>query len=109
MTRRPVDLGARPCAHEMGIYKRYFDLIAAGAKTTEIRVNDSSRARLAVGSLIRFRCRDEEVLTRATRLHRYPRCCRHRHRTRRGEPGRLMSRALREAPRSLHFGAVVFY
>ncbi len=72
MTARPADLAARPRAYEMGIYKRYFDLIAAGAKTTEIRVNDSSRAKLTVGSLIRFRCRDEEVLTRVTRLNRYP-------------------------------------
>ena len=56
MTARPADLAARPRAHEMGIYKRYFDLIAAGAKTTEIRVNDSSRAKLTVGSLIRAPC-----------------------------------------------------
>lgn len=56
----------------MGIYKRYFDLIAAGVKTTEIRVNDSSRQKIAEGSLIRFRCRDEEVLTRVTRVNRYP-------------------------------------
>ncbi|MFY9806473.1 MAG: ASCH domain-containing protein [Pseudonocardiaceae bacterium] len=72
MTARPADLATRPRAHEMGIYKRYFDFIASGAKTTEIRVNDSSRAKLTVGSLIRFRCRDEEVLTRVTRLSRYP-------------------------------------
>lgn len=73
-----VDRGARtpPHVHEMGIYKRYFDLIAAGRKTTEIRVNDSSRQNIAVGSLIRFKCRDdkcrdEEVLTRVTSLARY--------------------------------------
>jgi ASC-1-like (ASCH) protein len=71
MTARPADLIARPRAHEMGIYKRYFDLIASGQKTTEIRVNDASRRRLAEGSLIRFRCRDEEVLTRVTRINRY--------------------------------------
>lgn len=72
MTARPADLATRPRAHDMGIYKRCLDLIAAGTKTTEIRVDDSSRARLTVGSLIRFRCRDEEVLTRVTRLNRYP-------------------------------------
>ncbi|WP_033424457.1 ASCH domain-containing protein [Actinomadura flavalba] len=55
----------------MAIYKRYFDLIASGKKTTEIRVNDSSRERLRVGDLLRFTCRDEEVLTRITRLTRY--------------------------------------
>lgn len=41
MTARPTAPLVR--AHEMGIYKRYFDLIASGRKTTEIRVNDSSR------------------------------------------------------------------
>ncbi|GAA1441640.1 ASCH domain-containing protein [Nocardiopsis tropica] len=71
MTDRPADLDQRPRAHEMGIYKRYFDLITSGRKTTEIRVDDSSRKRLKVGDLLRFRCRDEEILTRITRLARY--------------------------------------
>ncbi len=71
ITARPADLHIRPRAHEMGIYKRYFDLITAGTKTTEIRVNDSSRRKIKEGSLIRFRCRDEQVLTRVTRLARY--------------------------------------
>ncbi|MFF1669519.1 ASCH domain-containing protein [Nocardiopsis flavescens] len=71
MTNGPADLDQSPRAHEMGIYKRYFDLIRAGTKTTEIRVDDSSRTRLKVGDLLRFRCRDEEVLTRITRLSRY--------------------------------------
>ncbi|MGH3671482.1 MAG: ASCH domain-containing protein, partial [Pseudonocardiaceae bacterium] len=56
---------------EMGIYKRYFDLIASGRKTTEIRVNDSSRQKIKEGSLIRFRCQGEGVLTRVTRIARY--------------------------------------
>lgn len=71
MTNRPAELDLRPRAHEMGIYKRYFDLIVAGRKTTEIRVNDASRKRLKVGDLLRFKCRDEEVLTRITRIARY--------------------------------------
>jgi ASC-1-like (ASCH) protein len=58
-------------AHEMGIYKRYFDLIAAGRKSTEIRVNDSSRRKIKEGSLIRFRCQGDHVLTRVTRVIRY--------------------------------------
>ncbi len=71
MSARPTDLDTRPRAHEMGIYKRYFDLIAAGVKTTEIRVNDSSRQKIVEGSLIRFRCRNDEVLTRVTHITRY--------------------------------------
>jgi ASC-1-like (ASCH) protein len=56
----------------MGIYKRYFDLIASGSKTTEIRVNDSSRKKIKPGSLIRFRCQSDEILTRVTRIVHYP-------------------------------------
>lgn len=69
MTARPITLPVR--AHDMGIYKRYFDLIATGRKTTEIRVNDSSRKKIKVGSLIRFRCQGDEVVTRVTRVARY--------------------------------------
>ncbi len=69
MTARPTEPVIR--AHEMGIYKRYFDLIATGRKTTEIRVNDSSRSRIREGALIRFRCQGDEVLTRVTRVARY--------------------------------------
>ncbi|MGX7826880.1 ASCH domain-containing protein [Actinokineospora sp. 24-640] len=69
MAARPATLPVR--AHEMGIYKRYFDLIATGRKTTEIRVNDSSRKKIKPGSLIRFRCQGDEVLTRVTRVARY--------------------------------------
>lgn len=57
--------------HEMSIYKRYFDLISTGQKTTEIRVNDSSRKKIREGSLIRFRCQGDEVLTRVTKVARY--------------------------------------
>ncbi|MGH3796710.1 MAG: ASCH domain-containing protein [Pseudonocardiaceae bacterium] len=69
MTARPAEPALR--AHEMGIYKRYFDLIATGRKTTEIRVNDSSRKKIKQGSLIRFRCQGDQVLTRVTRIVRY--------------------------------------
>jgi ASC-1-like (ASCH) protein len=69
MTARPAGPVVR--AHEMGIYKRYFDLIATGRKTTEIRVSDSSRRKIKEGSLIRFRCQGDHVLTRVTRVARY--------------------------------------
>ncbi len=69
MTARPTEPVVR--AHEMGIYKRYFELIATGRKTTEIRVNDSSRRKIKEGSLIRFRCQGDQVLTRVTRVARY--------------------------------------
>lgn len=71
MHARPAAEAERPRAHEMGIYKRYFDLIASGEKTTEIRVNDASRRNLKEGKLIRFKCQGDEVLTRVTYVHRY--------------------------------------
>jgi ASC-1-like (ASCH) protein len=69
MTVRPAEPAVR--AHEMGIYKRYFDLIATGRKTTEIRVNDSSRKKIKEGSLFRFRCQGDQMLTRVTKVARY--------------------------------------
>jgi ASC-1-like (ASCH) protein len=69
MSARPITLPVR--AHDMGIYKRYFDLIATGRKTTEIRVNDASRRKIKPGSLIRFRCQGDEVLTRVIHVARY--------------------------------------
>jgi ASC-1-like (ASCH) protein len=69
MTLRPTEPAVR--AHDMGIYKRYFDLIATGRKTTEIRVNDSSRRNIKPGSLIRFTCQGDSVLTRVTKVNRY--------------------------------------
>lgn len=58
-------------AHEMGTHKRYFDLITTGRKTTEIRVNDSSRKKIKLGSLIRFRCQGDQMRTRVTKVARY--------------------------------------
>jgi ASC-1-like (ASCH) protein len=69
MTTRPATAVIH--VHEMGIYKRYFDLIATGRKTTEIRVNDSRRRKIKDGSLIRFRCQGDQVLTRVTYVNRY--------------------------------------
>jgi ASC-1-like (ASCH) protein len=37
----------------------------------EIRVNDSSRRKIKEGSLIRFRCQGDQVLTCVTRVARY--------------------------------------
>lgn len=65
---RPRDPGTGPRgAH----YKRYFDLIASGKKTVEIRVAYPSNKRLAAGQLLKFTCRVEECLTRITRVAHY--------------------------------------
>lgn len=55
----------------IAIYKRYFDLIASGEKTIEVRVAYSSMKRISTGQLLRFECRDEECLTRVRRVANY--------------------------------------
>jgi ASC-1-like (ASCH) protein len=55
----------------IAIYKRYFDLIASGEKTIEVRVAYSSMKRITAGQLLRFECRDEECLTRVRRVANY--------------------------------------
>lgn len=41
--------------HEMRLQERYFDLIASGKKTYEVRLNDEKRQRIRIGDLIVFR------------------------------------------------------
>ncbi|MFM9613930.1 ASCH domain-containing protein [Streptomyces niveiscabiei] len=48
-----TDTAAR--VHELNLYRRYFDLVAAGRKTTEVRVKYPRLADLAAGDVIRFR------------------------------------------------------
>lgn len=72
MAQRPADLATRERAREMPIYKRYFDLIAAGKKTIEVRVAYPSNKRLVAGQLLKFTCRGEECLTRIKRIASYP-------------------------------------
>ncbi|MGH3404695.1 MAG: ASCH domain-containing protein [Streptosporangiaceae bacterium] len=71
MAQRPSDLAARERAREMPIYKRYFDLIASGRKTVEVRVAYPSNKRLTSGHLLRFTCRGEQCLTRIRRVAYY--------------------------------------
>jgi low molecular weight protein-tyrosine phosphatase len=62
MASRPANTTKR--ARDMPIYKRYYDLIANGTKTIEVRVAYTSVLRIKPGSQIRFTCRDEATLTR---------------------------------------------
>jgi ASC-1-like (ASCH) protein len=60
-----------PRMRSMPIYKRFFDMIAAGSKTIEIRVAYSSMKKIQVGQGIRFECRAEQCLTRVKRVAEY--------------------------------------
>nr|WP_280722493.1 ASCH domain-containing protein [Kitasatospora sp. MAA4] len=55
----------------MAIYRQYFDLIADGSKTVEIRVAYDSMKRIRPGDLINFTCREDSCLTRVKRVATY--------------------------------------
>lgn len=71
MASRPASLATTTRARDMPIYKRYYDLIADGSKTIEVRVAYSSMLRIKAGDQIRFTCRNENTLTRVKRVTRY--------------------------------------
>ncbi|MET8828991.1 ASCH domain-containing protein [Streptomyces sp. NPDC004610] len=60
-----------PAQHALTIRKPYFDLIAAGSKTIEIRVGYPKIRRLAVGDSLRFTSGDDTLTTRITALNEY--------------------------------------
>lgn len=71
MTARPpaaVTIRAR----EMNLYRRYFDLVANGTKTIEVRVKYPNLRTLKAGDHIRFVCGRDDCLTRVIRVTEYP-------------------------------------
>jgi ASC-1-like (ASCH) protein len=70
MTTRPATkAGVR--AREMNLYRRYFDLVANGTKTIEVRVQYPNLRKLKAGDYIRFVCGRDDALTRVKRVARY--------------------------------------
>lgn len=70
MNARPdTETGVR--AREMNLYRRYFDLVASGRKTIEVRVQYPNLRSLAAGDHIRFICGSDDALTRVKRVARY--------------------------------------
>lgn len=67
--RPPVATGVR--AREMNLYRRYFELVAEGRKSVEVRVQYPSLRGLKAGDHIRFVCGRDDVLTRVVRVSRY--------------------------------------
>ncbi|WP_370381591.1 ASCH domain-containing protein [Catenulispora sp. GAS73] len=70
MSARPAT-PAGPRAREMNLFRRYFDLVAAGRKTIEVRVQYPNLRTLAPGDRIRFICGRDDVLTVVKRVARY--------------------------------------
>ncbi|MFI1868642.1 ASCH domain-containing protein [Streptomyces jumonjinensis] len=61
----------QPGEHTLTIRKPYFDLIADGAKTIEIRVGYPKIHRIAAGDLLRISCGDSTLTTRVTQVAAY--------------------------------------
>ncbi|TMU92438.1 ASCH domain-containing protein [Streptomyces sp. DASNCL29] len=59
---------------ELNLYRQYFDLVAAGTKTIEVRVKYPHLADLAPGDTIRFRIKgtDETCEVKVKRVTEYP-------------------------------------
>lgn len=59
---------------ELNLYRRYFDLVAAGRKTIEVRVKYPHLAGMAAGDTIRFRIKgtDETCDVLVKRVAEYP-------------------------------------
>ena len=55
----------------MRLLPHYFDLVAAGRKTVEVRVADAERAAVAAGHTVRFRCAGAHVDALVTAVRRY--------------------------------------
>lgn len=70
MTAQPTAVPAIR-AREMNLYRCYFDLVASGRKTIEVRVRYPNLRNLTAGDHIRFVCGTEEALTRVKRVAVY--------------------------------------
>lgn len=55
----------------MNLYRRYFDLVADGSKTIEVRVQYPNLRNLKAGDHLRFVCGRDHALTRVKRIARY--------------------------------------
>ena len=65
-----------PHHRELNLYRQYFNLVTAGTKTIEVRVEYPHLADLAAGDTIRFRINgmDETCDVRVERVTEYPDC-----------------------------------
>lgn len=66
-----ADTEPQPAEHSLNIRKPYFDLIASGAKTIEVRVGYPKIRKFAAGDVLRFTCEDESLTTRIIEVKEY--------------------------------------
>ncbi|MFE2128653.1 ASCH domain-containing protein [Streptomyces amritsarensis] len=53
-------MSTTPRTHHLNLYRRYFELVASGTKTIEVRVKYPHLENLAAGDRIEFRIKDTE-------------------------------------------------
>jgi len=70
MNARPDFDNSAP-TREMNLYRRYFDLVASGRKTIEVRVQYPNLRSLAAGDQVRFFCGTDNALTRVKHVAHY--------------------------------------
>jgi ASC-1-like (ASCH) protein len=61
----------QPAEHSLSIRKPYFDLIASGAKTIEVRVGYPKIRKMTAGDTLKITCGDETLTTRITAVNEY--------------------------------------
>ncbi len=61
-----------PVEHALYLRKPYFDLIAFGDKTVEVRVGYAKVRKMTGGDLLRFNSGPDTLLTRITVINEYP-------------------------------------
>jgi ASC-1-like (ASCH) protein len=66
--------GTTSRVHALNLYRRYFDLVATGQKSIEVRVKYPHLEDLATGDVIRFRIKgtEETCDVRVTQVTEYP-------------------------------------
>ena len=60
-----------PCTWEMGLRRVYWELVASGRKSVEVRVRYPKLDGLGAGDYIRFVCEGDVCLTRVVRITVY--------------------------------------
>ncbi|MFD7504859.1 ASCH domain-containing protein [Streptomyces sp. NPDC059850] len=61
----------QPAEHSLHIRKPYFDLIASGAKSIEVRVGYPKIRKINAGDTLRISCGEESLETRVTAVKEY--------------------------------------
>ncbi|AGP54350.1 ASCH domain-containing protein [Streptomyces rapamycinicus] len=61
----------QPVEHSLTIRKPYYDLIASGNKTIEVRVGYPKIRKITTGDTLRITCGDDTLITRVTAVRQY--------------------------------------